>query len=114
MRVIYNPSCSKCRALDKALESHGVDWEKVEYLNTGLTPEMITNIFDEYDGNWRNLVRDKERVFQEEGLNPMAMSKSEMVAFLAKHPIAIQRPLVIKGKKIIIARDENGIKEAIY
>jgi arsenate reductase len=113
MRVIYNSNCSKCRNLEKALESHGVNWEKVEYLNTGLTPEMIAELFDGYDGNWRDLVREKESVFKDEGLSPGEMSQSEMADFLVRHPIAIQRPLVIKGKRIIIARDEGGIRDVI-
>ena len=113
MKVIYNSKCSKCNTLSKELENHGVNWEKVEYLNTGLTLEMIAELFDRYEGNWRDLVREKESVFQDEGLNPQDMGKHEMMDFLAKHPIAIQRPLVIKGDKIIIARDENGIRETI-
>lgn len=111
MKVIYNPNCSKCRILGQELESHGINWEKVEYINTGLTPEMIAEIFAGYEGNWRDLVREKESVFKEEGLNPQKMEQSEMLDFLAKHPIAIQRPIVIKGKKIIIARDQERIKE---
>jgi arsenate reductase len=113
MRVIYNPNCNKCRTLGKELESHDVNWEKVEYLNLGLTSEMIAEVFDGYEGDWRNLVREKESVFKDEGVNPREMNKSEMMAFLLKHPIGIQRPLVIKGKQIIIARDEGGIQEAI-
>ncbi len=44
MKVIYNPNCNKCRVLEKTLENHAMNWEKVEYLNTGLTPEMIALI----------------------------------------------------------------------
>jgi arsenate reductase len=113
MKIIYHPKCSKCKTLSKALDNHSINWEKVEYLNTGLTPEMITELFEKYEGNWRDLVREKESVFRDEGLNPQDMDKHEMMDFLAKHPIAIQRPLVIKDDKIIIARDENGIKETM-
>ena len=113
MKVIYNPNCSKCRTLGKELENHEVNWEKVEYLNIGLTPEMLTEVFDGYEGDWRDLVREKESVFKDKGVNPKEMNKGEMIKFLLTHPIAIQRPLVIKGNKIIIARDEGGIQAAI-
>jgi len=43
----------------------------------------------------------------------MNLIKYEMMAFLVEHPIGIQRPIVIKGKQIIIARDETRIKQAI-
>jgi arsenate reductase (glutaredoxin) len=113
MEVIYNPKCSKCRTLEKELDTHQLNWEKLTYLETGLSSERIAELFDQYEGDWRNLVRDKESVFTEAGLNPKEMSREDMMAFLVEHPIAIQRPIVIKGKQIIIARDEAGIKQAI-
>ncbi len=113
MKVIYNPNCSKCRTLEKELDSHEVNWEKLTYLETGISSEIIAKLFAEYEGDWRDLVREKESVFKEAGLNPKDMSRNEMMAFLVEHPIAIQRPIVIKGKQIIIARDETRIKQAI-
>ncbi|MDM8557533.1 ArsC/Spx/MgsR family protein [Candidatus Parabeggiatoa sp. HSG14] len=113
MKVIYNPNCSKCKTLGKALENRGINWENVAYLNTGLTSEMVAELFAGYEGNWRDLVREKEDIFKDEGLNPQEMLQNDMMDFLVKHPIAIQRPLVIKDKEIIIARDAEGIHKVI-
>ena len=113
MKVIFNPNCSKCKTLEETLESHSINWEKVEYLTTGLSQEMILDLFDRYDGDWRNLIREKENVFKDAGLNPREMDKNEMVEFLVKHPVAIQRPLVIKDKKIVIARNDDGIQKVM-
>ena len=112
MQVIYNPKCSKCKGLEKALDSNDVTWEKILYLN-GLTTEQVQAIFEEYEGDWRDLVRQKESIFQDKGVNPKEMSENEMMAFLAKHPIAIQRPLVLKNKTVIIARDDIGVQKSI-
>ena len=56
------------------------------------------------DGPVADLVR-KDKRFKELGLSPNDyVDKKAVVALLLKHPDLMQRPIVIRGKRAIIAR----------
>jgi arsenate reductase len=56
------------------------------------------------DGPVAEMVR-KDKRFKELGLNADDYAdKSSVVALLVKHPELMQRPIVIRGKRAIIAR----------
>ena len=56
------------------------------------------------DGPAADLVR-KDKRFKELNLNPADYTdKKSVVALLSKHPELMQRPIVIRGKRAIIAR----------
>ena len=56
------------------------------------------------DGAVADLVR-KDKRFKELGLNPADYTdKKTVVALLLKYPELMQRPIVIRGKRAIIAR----------
>jgi arsenate reductase (glutaredoxin) len=62
------------------------------------------------DGPVADLVR-KDKRFKELGLNPADYSdKKAVVAILLKHPELMQRPIVIRGKRAIIARPPEKLE----
>ena len=62
------------------------------------------------DGPVADLVRRDKR-FKELGLNPNDYSdKKTVVALLLKHPELMQRPIVIRGKRAIIARPPEKLE----
>ena len=57
-----------------------------------------------------DLVR-KDKRFKELGLNPADYTdKKTVVAFLLKYPELMQRPIVISGKRAIIARPPEKLE----
>ncbi len=62
------------------------------------------------DGPVADLVR-KDKRFKELGLDPAAYtSKKAVVALLLEHPELMQRPIVIRGKRAIIARPPEKLE----
>jgi arsenate reductase len=62
------------------------------------------------DGPMADLVR-KDKHFKELGLNPADYTdKKTIVALLLKHPELMQRPIVIRGKRAIIARPPEKLE----
>lgn len=53
----------------------------------------------------------KDKRFKELNLNPADyMDKTSVVALLLKHPELMQRPIVIRGKRAIIARPPEKLE----
>jgi arsenate reductase len=62
------------------------------------------------DGPVADLVR-KDKRFKELNLNPADyLDKKSVVALLLKHPELMQRPIVTRGKRAIIARPPEKLE----
>ena len=62
------------------------------------------------EGPVTDLVR-KDKRFKELGLNPVDYTdKKTVVALLLKYPELMQRPIVIRGKRAIIARPPEELE----
>jgi len=86
------------------LHSRDVEFDIIEYLKKPPTRETLEKIIDMLDGSAADLVR-KDKRFKELGLNADDYAeKKTVVALLLKHPELMQRPIVIRGKRAIIAR----------
>ncbi|MGH7923630.1 MAG: ArsC/Spx/MgsR family protein [Candidatus Binatus sp.] len=86
------------------LRARGVEFDTVEYLKDHPTRERLEKIIDLLDGPAADLVR-KDKRFKELGLDPAKyVDKKAVVALLLEHPELMQRPIVIRGKRAIIAR----------
>jgi arsenate reductase len=86
------------------LHSRDVEFDIIEYLKKPPTRETLEKIIDMLDGPAADLVR-KDKRFKELGLNADDYAeKKTVVVLLLKHPELMQRPIVIRGKRAIIAR----------
>ena len=59
------------------------------------------------------LLRKKEPIYQELKLSDKKLTDGQIVDLMAKHPDLIQRPIVEKGAKAILARPAERIKEIL-
>ena len=86
------------------LRARDVEFDIIEYLKKPPTRETLEKIIDMLDGPVADLVR-KDKRFKELGLSADDyVEKKAVVALLLKHPELMQRPIVIRGQRAIIAR----------
>jgi arsenate reductase (glutaredoxin) len=55
----------------------------------------------------RALVRKKEAA--EAGIDPGRLSEDELIAAMAKHPIIVERPIVVSGSKAALGRPPERV-----
>lgn len=86
------------------LRAQGVEFDTVEYLKTPLHRTALARIVAILDTPPAELVR-KDRRFEALQLRPADyVSAEDVVALLLKYPELMQRPVVVKGDKAVIAR----------
>ena len=86
------------------LRAQGVEFDTVEYLKTPLHRTALDRIVAMLDTPPAELVR-KDRRFEALQLRPADyVSAEDVVALLLKYPELMQRPVVVKGDKAVIAR----------
>jgi arsenate reductase (glutaredoxin) len=95
------------------LRARGVEFDAVEYLKTPLHRTALERIVKMLDTPPAELVR-KDRRFEELGLRAADYVAAEaVVALLLKHPELMQRPIVVKDGKAVIARPPERLLSLI-
>ena len=108
--LFHNPACGNSQGALEILRAREVEFDIIEYLKDHPTRERLEKIIDMLDGPVADLVR-KDKRFKELGLNPADYAdKKTVVALLLKHPELMQRPIVIRGKRAIIARPPEKLE----
>ena len=102
--VYHNPRCSKSRAALALLRERGVEPEVVEYLKTPLDAGALRELLDVLGVPARDLVRAGEAPYRELGLADPAATEDELIAAVAAHPVLMQRPIVRRGARAVMAR----------
>ena len=110
--VYFNPSCSKCRGARDILEERGVDAEYLRYLEdtpTRADLEHVLQLLGTDDP--RQMMRTGEDVYKELGLADA--DRDRLLDAMVEHPILIERPIVIKGDRAVIARPPEKLLDLL-
>ncbi len=102
--LIHNPRCSKSRGAKEILNELGIDFDTIDYLKDGLKEKLLLNLPLLLKLSYSEMIRDKEDVYKELGLADKKLSDKEWVELLMKHPILLERPILIHDGKAVIAR----------
>jgi len=109
--IYHNPRCGKSRETLAIIKSMGIEPEIIEYLKTPLKEDSIRKILKKLNAEPINIIRRKEA--KDLGLDLKVMSSTELIKSMAKYPIIIERPIVIKGKKGLIGRPPEKVTEIL-
>ncbi len=103
--VYHNPECSKSRATLALLKEKGVEPEIIEYLVDPPTAADIAAILAKLGAPPRVLLREKEG--REAGIDQL--DGAPLIAAIAAHPAALQRPIIIRGLRAVIGRPPENV-----
>lgn len=111
--VYQKPTCTICRQVHAALVESGVDFSAVNYYVTPLPAAKLKDLLRKMGMAARELIRTKEDLYRELGLADQDLKEDEWIALMVKHPDLIQRPIVEKGGKAILARPAERLKQIL-
>ncbi len=102
--IWHNPNCSKSRASMALLEKqNNLSITTFNYLETPPSYEALTQVLRQLALSPRELMRTKEDLYQELGLHTVT-SNRVLIEAMCSHPKLIERPIIIKGERAVIAR----------
>jgi arsenate reductase (glutaredoxin) len=110
--VIYQkPTCTTCRQVYKALKESGVDFEAVDYYTDPIPKAKLKELLRKLGMTARELLRTKEPIYKTLKMADRELSDAELVDVMAANPDLIQRPIVERGSRAILARPADRIRE---
>jgi len=111
--VYQKPTCTTCRQVHAALRDAGVDFDAVDYYTDPISKAKLKELLRKMKMSARELLRTKEEIYRTLRLGERDLSDDEIVDLMAKHPDLIQRPIVEKGARAILARPAERLREIL-
>lgn len=102
--VYQKPTCTTCRQVYAALKESGVDFNSVNYYVDPISKTKLKELLKKMGIPASELLRKKEDIYKTLKLAEKKLSEDELVDLMARYPDLIQRPIVEKGSRAILAR----------
>ena len=113
LKIVHNPRCRKSREALKLLQEREVDFVVIEYLKTPLKQKQLEFVISCLNkSDYKKIIRQNESIYKEKYKNKI-LSKSDLIQAIVRHPILLERPIVVKDKKAIIGRPPENILDLL-
>jgi arsenate reductase (glutaredoxin) len=110
--VYFNPGCSKCRGARDILEEQGVDATYVRYLEDAPSRDELERVMGLLGiDDPRAMMRTGESVYKDLGL--AQADRDALLDAMVQHPVLIERPIVIRGDRAVIARPPEKLLDLL-
>lgn len=106
--IYHNPRCTKSRETLALLEQQGIKPRIVEYLKTPPTAAELKTILAALGMKPEQLVRKGEDIYKSDYAGK-TLTDAQWLDALAKHPILIERPIVVKGSQAALGRPPDNV-----
>jgi arsenate reductase len=111
LTVYEKRTCTTCRNLATLLEERGIDFERVDFHVEPLSADEIRELVVKTGRPARELFRASEPVYAELKLGEREPDDDEAIALMAEHTELMQRPVVVRGERAVLARPVERVEE---
>jgi len=109
--IYHNPQCGTSRNVLALIRNAGMEPEIIEYLKTPPTREKLQELIAQMAVPVREVVRQKEAVYQELGLD--AADDEALVDAMLAHPVLINRPIVVTPMATRLCRPSEAVLDIL-
>jgi arsenate reductase len=111
--IWHNPKCSTSRKVLAAIRERGIEPEIVHYVDAPPSERDIKAVLRSAGLSPRDLLRRKGTPYDELKLDNPKLGEAELIAAMHRHPLLIERPVVITGKGARLCRPPERLQEIL-
>jgi arsenate reductase (glutaredoxin) len=112
LSIYFNPACSKCRTAQGLLAERAIDARVIEYLVEPLTVAELRTLQSQLGlDDPRLMLRTGEELYATLGLADR--DGDDLLEAVAAHPILLERPIVVRHGRAVIARPPERLLELL-
>jgi arsenate reductase len=109
LTVYEKPTCTTCRRLAALLSEREIEFERVDYILEPLDERQLRALLAKTGARPREFVRMKEP-----GARELPLDDDEAtLRALAERPELLQRPIVERGERAVLARPPERVLELL-
>lgn len=111
--IYHNPRCSKsrgaCELVTHTCNTANEPIEVIEYLKTPPTVDQLKALHALLGCPLREMIRTGEAEYKELGPEAENLTDDKLYEAIARHPILLQRPIVVRNGRAVIARPPENV-----
>jgi arsenate reductase len=111
--IYHNPKCGTSRNVLALIRNAGIEPQVIEYLKTPPSRDELKRLIAATGAPVRELMRAKEAVYTELGLDNPALSDAALIDAMLAHPILINRPLVVTPLGTRLCRPSEAVLDLL-
>jgi len=93
------------------LQEFDTDFTRINYFEENFDAETLESLLKKAGLKPSDILRKKESKYKELGIADGNFTEEEILGLLIVNPELIQRPLVIRGEKVVLARPVEKVKD---
>jgi arsenate reductase (glutaredoxin) len=111
--IYHNPACGTSRNTLALLRHAGIEPAVIEYLKTPPSKDELKRLIASMDMPVRGLLREKGTPYAELGLGDPRWSDDELLEFMLRQPVLINRPIVVTPLGTKLCRPSEAVLEIL-
>ena len=113
LTVYEKRTCTTCKNLAVLLEERGIEFDRVDFHVEPLSADEIRELVRKTARPASELFRAREPVYAELGLGEREVDDDEAIALMAEQTELMQRPVVVRGDRAVLARPVDRVLELL-
>ena len=111
--IYHNPDCGTSRNTLAMIRHSGEEPVVIEYLKVPPSRERLVELIKAMGMSPRDLLRQKGTPYDELGLSDDRWTDDELIDFMIRHPILINRPIVMTTKGVRLCRPSEVVLDIL-
>ena len=111
--IYHNPNCGTSRNALAMIRNAGLEPHVIEYLKTPPSRAMLESLLARMAITPRELLRAKEPLVAELGLDAVHVSDAALLDAMMEHPILINRPIVVSPLGVRLCRPSEQVLDLL-
>jgi arsenate reductase len=111
--IYHNPSCGTSRNTLQLIRDAGIEPTVIEYLKSPPDSATLKSLIKRMGITARELLRQKGTPYAELGLDAGHWTEAELIDQMLKHPILINRPVVVTPTGARLCRPPDKVLEIL-
>jgi len=113
LKIYQKPTCSTCRQAVQLIKESGKPYTAVNYYDTPFTKSQLKALLKKAKMSAKDILRTKEDIYKALGLAKKDLSDDALIELMVEYPDLIQRPIVEKGSRAMLARPAETVKHLL-
>lgn len=92
------------------MTAKGIEFESINYIDHPLSVDKLTQLFDAAGLRPQDALRRGEDAYRQH-IAGKDLTDKQLIELMAAHPELIQRPIVTRGRKAVLARPAENLAD---